>query len=510
MQQLSWTDDMMLRAEGPATPLQIQLLLIYDPSTAPSGKVTFKGILEELHARLHLADVFRRRLTGLPGGLHRPYWVDDPNFDLEYHVRHVGLPQPGDWRQLCIQVARLHARQIDLRRPPWEITVIEGLNSVPGVPKGSFAMALKLHHCVVDGLASVQMIAALHDLGADSPRPAAPDSAWRPGPLPSTTDLLARTAINVAMYPLRAGAVLASSAPKAARGLAGLPGKLVGGVMSGLAGGSVPSFPPKTRFNQTVSPHRVFEARFHDLADFKRIKASVPGSTVNDVALAYVGGALRAYLDGHGELPDESLVAACPMSMRDKGDETSEGNALFGRLQSLGTDIADPLERLASIAASTAGSRSGSHQSSEAQLLDLVNRVGRKLRDDLGVADVSQVDAVGVRASIPSNQDAMRLYSEGLARLRTFDAQGAPTQAATAFDKMMNSTVQMFATANGHPHHAERRQSGIAGELHALRARFEDHRPAHKKVHLADDRVVTGGKIDIAELAAGVMEKPGR
>ncbi|HUE32852.1 MAG TPA: wax ester/triacylglycerol synthase domain-containing protein, partial [Mycobacterium sp.] len=88
MQQLSWTDDMMLRAETPATPLQIQMLLIYDPSTAPGGKVTFKGILEELDARLHLADVFRRRLTDLPGGLHRPYWVDDPNFDLEYHVRH--------------------------------------------------------------------------------------------------------------------------------------------------------------------------------------------------------------------------------------------------------------------------------------------------------------------------------------------------------------------------------------------------------------------------------------
>jgi WS/DGAT/MGAT family acyltransferase len=145
--------------------------------------------------------------------------------------------------------------------------------------------------------------------------------------------------------------------------------------VSGLAGGSVPSFPPKTRFNQTVSPHRVFEARFHDLADFKRVKASVPGSTVNDVALAYVGGALRVYLDGHGELPDDSLVAACPMSRRKKGDETSEGNALFGRLQSLGTDIADPLERLASIAASTAGSRSDSHQSTEAQLLDLVGIV---------------------------------------------------------------------------------------------------------------------------------------
>jgi diacylglycerol O-acyltransferase / wax synthase len=262
-------------------------------------------------------------LAELPGGLHRPYWVDDPNFDLEYHVRHIGLRHPGDWRQLCIQIARLHARQIDLRRPPWEITVIEGLNSVPGVPKGSFAMAFKLHHCAVDGMASVQMMAALHDLAPDSPRPAGPDRSWHPGPVPSTADLLVRTAINVALQPLRAGRVLASSAPKALRGLAALPGKLVGGVASGVAGGSVPSFPPKTRFNQTVSPHRVFEARFHDLADFKRIKASVPGSTVNDVALACVGGALREYLDGHGELPDESLVAACPISLREAGDKSS-------------------------------------------------------------------------------------------------------------------------------------------------------------------------------------------
>ena len=127
--------------------MQIQMLLIYDPSTAPGGKVTFTGILAELEARLHLAPTFRRRLTDLPGGLHMPYWVDDPDFDLEHHVRHIALPQPGDWRQLCIQIARIHARQIDLRRPPWEFTVIEGLNSVPGVPKGAFAISLKLHHC---------------------------------------------------------------------------------------------------------------------------------------------------------------------------------------------------------------------------------------------------------------------------------------------------------------------------------------------------------------------------
>ena len=144
------------------------------------------------------------------------------------------------------------------------------------------------------------------------------------------------------------------------------------------ARGGVLSFPPKTRFNQTVSPHRVFEARFHDLADFKRIKASVPGSTINDVALAYVGGALRGYLDGHGELPDESLVAACPMSMRKAGDASKNGNVLFGRLQTLGTDIADPLKRLAAIAESTAGSRAGS-ESMRTQLLELIGTVPTSL-----------------------------------------------------------------------------------------------------------------------------------
>ncbi|MEM6107738.1 wax ester/triacylglycerol synthase family O-acyltransferase [Mycobacterium sp. 050272] len=371
MRQLSWTDDMMLRAETPATPIQIQLLLIYDPATAPGGKVTFRGILEELDARLHLADVFRHRLTELPGGLHRPYWVDDPNFDLEYHVRHIGLPQPGDWRQLCIQVARLHARQVDLRRPPWEITVIEGLNSVSGVPKGSFAMALKLHHCAVDGMGSVQMIAALHDLAADSPRPTGPDGPWQPGPLPSNAALLSRATINAALYPWRASGVLFANAPKAVRGLAGLPGKLIGGA----ARPAMPSFPPKTRFNQTVSAHRVFEARFHELADFKKIKASVPGATINDVALAYVGGTLRAYLDGHGELPDEPLVAACPMSVRRPGDTTNNGNDLFGRLQTLGTDIADPIKRLTAIAESTAGSRADAESASTSQLLQLIGTV---------------------------------------------------------------------------------------------------------------------------------------
>ena len=239
---------------------------------------------------MHLAPTFRRRLTELPGGMHMPYWVDDPDFDLEYHVRHIALPQPGDWRQLCIQIARIHARQIDLRRPPWEMTVIEGLNSVPGVPRGAFAVGVKLHHCAADGMESVELLAALHDLAADSPHPAPPETPWEPGALPSTASLVSKTAVNIARYPLRAGSVVVPSALNAVRQLTGLPAKLVGGVASALAPGSGSLFAPSTRFNGSATPHRVFEARFHDLADFQRIKARVPGATINDVAVAYVGG----------------------------------------------------------------------------------------------------------------------------------------------------------------------------------------------------------------------------
>ena len=170
------------------------------------------------------------------------------------------------------------------------------------------------------------------------------------------------------LHPLRAGKILIPSAFNVLRHIAELPGKLAGGVAATLTPGSGSLFAPSTRFNDTATPHRVFDACFHDLADFKRIKACVPDATINDVALAYVGGALRHYLDGHGELPDETLVAACPMSIRSSSESGSGGNRLFGRLQALGTTIADPLERLAAIVKETSAFRDTSDSSSSARL----------------------------------------------------------------------------------------------------------------------------------------------
>lgn len=404
MEQLSWTDDMMLRAERPETPMQIQMLLIYDQSTAPAGRVTFKRILAELEARLHLAPTFRRRLTELPGGLHMPYWVDDPDFDLEYHVRHIALPQPGDWRQLCIQVARIHGRQLDLRRPPWELTVIEGLNAIPGVPTGSFAIALKLHHCVVDGMESVELMAAMHDLAPDGPRPDPPALPFAPDPLPTTADLVTRTATNIALYPLRATRILVPNAVKALRHLPSVPGALAGGVASALAPGRRSILSPTTRFNGSATPHRVFEARFHDLAAFKRIKACVPRATINDVTLAYVGGALRHYLAGHDELPEESLVAACPASIRSSDERGAGGNRLFGRLHPLATSVADPLERLAAIVEETALFRENTDSAGSSKLMELVGVVPTALLGlTVKAASVMPFSAPAVASTTVSN-----------------------------------------------------------------------------------------------------------
>jgi diacylglycerol O-acyltransferase len=452
VEQLSWTDDMMLRAERPETPMQIQMLLIYDQSTAPAGRVTFKRILEEIDTRLHLAPRFRRRLTELPGGLHMPYWVDDPDFDLEYHVRHIALPQPGDWRQLCIQVARIHGRQLDLRRPPWEMTVIEGLNAIPGVPSGSFAIALKVHHCVVDGMESVELMAALHDLEPDGPRPAPPEQPFEPGELPSTTDLVTRTATNIALYPFRASRVVIPNAVKAIRHLPSLPGAVVGGVAAALAPSSGPLFAPSTRFNGTATPHRVFEARFHDLADFKLIKAAVPKATINDVTLAYVGGALRRYLDGHGELPEEGLTATCPASIRSSDERGAGGNRLFGRVHPLGTAIADPLERLAAIVEETAVFRENTDNDSSARLMELVGVIPTTLLGlTVKAASAIPFSAPAVAATNVSNVPGptMPIYFAG-ARLQKVTGLGPLIGGMNLFHVVAsyNGTISVGATAD--------------------------------------------------------------
>lgn len=156
MKQLTGPDAMFLHNELEGFPMLIGGVSIYDQATSPNGIVRFKDILAMFESRLDRSPIFRRKLAQVPLNLDQPYWVDDANFDLEFHVRHIALPKPGDWRQLCIQVARLHARPLDKGRPLWEAYVIEGLDKVEGVPPGSFALYLKVHHAAIDGASGIK------------------------------------------------------------------------------------------------------------------------------------------------------------------------------------------------------------------------------------------------------------------------------------------------------------------------------------------------------------------
>ena len=338
MQQLSGLDSSFLYLETGNTPMHISSLSIYDQSTAPGGRVTFKSILQFFAERLHKARAFRQRLVRVPLSLDYPYWIEDPDFDLEFHVRHIALPAPGDWRQLCIQAARLHARPLDRNKPLWEAYVIEGLDNVEGVPEGSFALVTKIHHAAIDGVSGAEISAAIHDLQPDADVQG-PERPWSPERLPTGVELLTRSAARSVRTPVKFGKLLYRLAPSFA--------KLVAGVSTRQL--KIPVRVPRTRFNSHVSPHRVFDGRNFGLNEVKAIKNSQPGTTVNDVVVTVCGGALRSYLEARHELPDDSLVAMAPMSARPEEKQKAAGNLVTAMSLPIRSDIADPLERLLAV-----------------------------------------------------------------------------------------------------------------------------------------------------------------
>ena len=338
MQQLSGMDAAFVYLESASQPMHIGSLAIYDQSTAPGGRVGFKDILEYFDARLHKARCLRQRLARVPFSLDQPYWIEDPDFDLEYHVRHIALPHPGDWRQLCIQAARLHARPLDMNKPLWEFTVVEGLDNVPGVPEGSFALISKVHHAAIDGVSGAELSAAVHDLSAAA-SVEAPDRPWLPDHLPTGLELLTRSALNTVKTPIRLARVVAWAAPSVAR--------LTAAWLKNQARLNVNV--PRTRFNATVSPHRVFDGVCFNLEEIKSIKQTVDGATVNDVVVTIVGGALRKYLQSKSELPEDSLVAMAPISVRPDNKRESAGNLVTAMSLPIRTDIENPSKRLRAV-----------------------------------------------------------------------------------------------------------------------------------------------------------------
>ena len=352
MEQLTGLQNFYLQIESDIAPMHTSSLTIYDRRRQGAGPATFQDIQRFFVERSQRAGVFRRRLARLPFSLARPYWIDDAGFDIEYHLRHIALPKPGDWRQLCAQVARLHARPLDHKRPLWECYVIEELDAIPGLPPGSFALFLKTHCAAQGETLSAQLFSALHELSPDS-RASPPKIAPLFDRVPTAVDLVTRTAIDAVKRPL----ALARHAAAQVRPLLAFGAAQAGALARRLVGrggdGGETASAPRTRFNKPVSAHRVVDGVRFDIAEVERLRDRVDGATVNDVAIAVVAGGLARYLDARLEPPAASLVAEAPIASRSATRVFGTRTFADSAIMSLHTDCEDPAERLRRIAFQT-------------------------------------------------------------------------------------------------------------------------------------------------------------
>ncbi len=338
MRQLSGSDAFYLYSDKPGRHQHVSTVYLYDPSTAPGGEVPFRSILEHVRQRLGTSRIFRQRLVDVPLNLDYPYWIHDSGFDLEFHVRHIALPAPGDWRKFCILVSRLHSRPVDLRRPVWEMYVIEGLDNVEFLPKGAFAVLVKVHHVALDDVTEDDFTIALHDLEA-TPEPEEIKRRWFSEHEPGSGQLLALAWFNNTIKLLETGQTLFDNLPWV--GSQSVDTEEILHLSQDPA--------PETRFDGPISPHRVWDACAFELEQVDAIVDSVPGSTHQDVTLCVCGGALRRYLYARHELPEQSLYALVPVHVQQQDDQGIPGHRVQLVRASLHTDLADPVERLAVI-----------------------------------------------------------------------------------------------------------------------------------------------------------------
>lgn len=354
MRQLTSLDVQFLHAESPTTVVHVGSLVVVDPSTAPGGRWDLETVRAVLEPRLHTSPPLRQRLVEVPFGLGRPYWIEDAGFDIEFHLRELALPSPGTREQLGEQVARIHARPLDRRRPLWEAYVITGLED------GRAAYYSKVHHAAIDGVSGEEILETLMDL---TPEPREVDAEEPPGePTPTTLELLGRGLTSAARNPVE----VLRFVPRSLSFLDQLPGASNfpgAGLLSSTAGlvnralgggrhvGHRDLHAPRTPFNGPITPHRRFAYGSVPLDDVKRVKNHFD-MTVNDVVMTLTATALRRWLLDHDALPSTPLVAAVPVSVRTDDSLRSHGNEVSVMTAELPTHLADPEERLTFMRAS--------------------------------------------------------------------------------------------------------------------------------------------------------------
>ncbi len=377
MDRLTGLDAAFLSLESPTTHLHILGALVFDPTTVPGG-VDFRRVRDMVADRVHLVPPFRKRPLEVPFGLQQASMADDPEFDIDYHVRRASLPAPGGRRELEALVAELASRPLDRHRPLWEFHVVEGVEG------GRIALVPKVHHAIIDGVSGAEVMAAFFDLSADpSPRPlfgagrrgsrsgrardgaqapgrdperahdraaAAPTGPWwAPDPLPNEVDLWRDV---LASMPGHAEAVVRTLG-RTVQTLRSLNSR------HRAATGTTPPVPfaaPRTSVNRAISGHRRVAFAELPLADVRRVR-EVLGGTANDVMLAVTAGAMRAFFGGRGEQPEGPLVALVPVSVRMESERGALGNRVSAMLVSLADGIEDPVARLECIRGEVASAK---------------------------------------------------------------------------------------------------------------------------------------------------------
>ena len=353
MKQLTGVDVSFLLMETPNSYGHVNGLSIYQRPSADFEP--FAAVRERLNIMVGHLEPLRRKVVEVPFALDRPYWVEDDNFDLDYHVRHIGLAPPGAADQLAEQVARIVGRKMDRSRPLWEAYVIEGLAD------GRWALLQKTHHSTIDGASGVIMLRMFTDLTPDAEY-GYQAQEWTGEQPPSQAAMLQRATLNLVLNPVKGtrlglGIVRDSAGAAGIKTVSNLAGRVRDGVTAltrtgtssrdGRSAVSLPVTPaPPTPWNKAISPNRRFAMRSASLDNLKQLK-NATGGTLNDVVMAICTGALRQYLIEHDALPEAPLRAMVPVSIRTGKEADPWTNRVSAIVAELPTNCDDPIERVA-------------------------------------------------------------------------------------------------------------------------------------------------------------------
>lgn len=363
MQQLSGLDATFLYIESARAPMHVGGVYIFEPSEK-GERIDYYKFRDFIESRLHISRVFRQRLVEAPLDMSHPYWIEDPNFDLEYHLQYMAIPQPGGAKELLDLAARIFSRTMDRKRPLWELTIVEGLN-IEGYPKNSFALISKVHHAAIDGGSGAEMMGALLNPSPKKPK-ATPDEEhyWEAERIPTGIEIVARNYIKSVGTPVK----LAKFLYEAVGNTIDVAREAIG---KWIEPPPMPFSAPTTLFNAPVTPHRIFDGANLPLERIKKMK-NIAGTTVNNVVLAICAGALRLYLKDKNNLPKKPLVAMAPISVRSEEEKGAMGNKVSAMLVSLATNEEDPIKRLMLIHESASSSKVYSKALGANTIMDLV------------------------------------------------------------------------------------------------------------------------------------------